>query len=106
MGGHGGHGGSGGNGDGRPAEAAGTGLRFPCRFEIKAMGEQSHRFEALVQAIVSRHIRETDMLRTRARLSRNGRYVSITCIIWAKSRAQLDAIYQELSDCPDVLFAL
>ncbi len=100
--------GRGGNGKGDGSAGAGDlGLfNFPCRFEIKAMGAYSVRFEAIVQAIVSRHIGPRDLLRTRARVSRNGRYVSLTCIIRAQSRTQLDTIYRELSACPDVLMTL
>jgi putative lipoic acid-binding regulatory protein len=38
--------------------------------------------------------------------SRAGRFVSVTAVVEARSQAQLDAIYQELSDCVQVLMAL
>jgi hypothetical protein len=93
-----------GNGRGRPAQA--LGFRFPCRYEIKAMGRHSIRFEALVHAIVSRHIGREDLLASKRRLSRNHRYLSVTCIIRAQSRDQLERIYADLRQCPEVLAAL
>ncbi len=70
------------------------------------MGRQSMRFEAVVQAIISRHIGRDDLLATMRRLSRHGKYLSLTCIIRAKSRTQLEMIYTALKNCPEVLMAL
>jgi putative lipoic acid-binding regulatory protein len=41
-----------------------------------------------------------------SRPSKAGTYTSVTVMIEATSRAQLDAIYQGLTDHPDVLMAL
>lgn len=79
---------------------------FPCKVYIKAVGRESVRFEAVVQGIVSRHIDPTDLLATSRRLSREGNYLAITLTVNARSRAQLDDIYQDLSHCEDVLIAL
>lgn len=91
-------------GDGhRPHESPDT---FPCTVHIKAMGRSSMRFEALVHGLVSRHIRPEDLLATSRRESRQNHYLSVTFSIRATSRAQLDAIYRDLSACPEVLLAL
>lgn len=82
------------------------GLEFPCRYEIKAMGRAGARFDALVLAIVSRHVDADELLGVQSRNSRHGNYVSLTCIIRARSRDQLDSIYGELGACPEVLMAL
>ena len=81
-------------------------LEFPCRFEIKAMGRQSSEFEGQISAIVNRHLSGAPILGTRARCSRQGRYVSVTCVIHAASREQLDAIYLDLNSEPEVLMTL
>lgn len=81
-------------------------LDYPCRFEIKAMGRDDNRFNALVLGIVSRHIRQEDLLNSKARPSREGRYVSITVIIRASSKQQIRAIYADLAGCPEVLMTL
>ncbi len=81
-------------------------LQFPCTIDIKALGRRSPRFAALVHEIVSRHIAPHDLLGTTHRDSGGGRYVAVTLTIRAGSRAQLDAIYQDLSASPDVLVAL
>lgn len=81
-------------------------LEYPCRFEIKALGKLSNRFNALVQNIVCRHIEQDDLLRSQTRPSRFGKYAAITCIIRAKNKEQIRAIYGDLAACPEVLMTL
>ena len=105
-----GNGSNGSNGDQAPPGGGNydpfDALEYPCRFEIKAMGLDDNRFNALVQGIVSRHIGEDDLLHIKARPSRGGKYVSITVIIRAGSKEQIRAIYADLAGCPDVLMTL
>jgi putative lipoic acid-binding regulatory protein len=72
-------------------------LEFPCDFPIKAMGEASEDFEALVVGIVRRHVDDLGEGAVRTRESREGRYLSVTVTFTARSREQLDALYRELS---------
>ena len=81
-------------------------LEFPCRFPIKAMGRRTEKFEKLVTGIVSSHAELWPGERVRSIESRNGNYVSVTLVVRATSQEQLDAIYQDLTDSPDVLMAL
>lgn len=81
-------------------------LKFPCRFLIKAMGRQSDEFEALVSGIVTRHAQLWPHEPIRSTPSKAGNFVSVTATVKAQSKAQLDAIYQELTDCEQVLMAL
>lgn len=73
-------------------------LRFPCRFPIKAMGRSEAGVEAIMMAILGRHAPEASTDALRSRPSRNGNWVSVTVEIEAQSKAQLDAIYRELSE--------
>jgi hypothetical protein len=82
------------------------GFEFPCEFQIKAMGIDDGSFHEVVIEIIGRHcdtIREGS-LRTRA--SRGGKYVSVSLVIEATSRAQLDAIYDDLTAHEKVLMRL
>lgn len=81
-------------------------LEFPCRFPIKAMGRQSDAFEAIVTAIVLKHADLWPGEPIRSTPSKAGRFVSVTAVVEARSQAQLDAIYQDLTDCAEVLVAL
>ncbi len=81
-------------------------LEFPCRFPIKAMGRQSDEFAALVRGIVTRHAQLWPGEPIQSKPSKAGNFVSVTAVVEAQSKAQLDAIYQELTDCEQVLMAL
>lgn len=82
-------------------------LNFPCRFEIKVMGRPSNRFRALVGNVLTQHLHHTeDLLQVLEKHSRNGRYISMTYIIWARCKEQIRAIYVDLSKCEPVMMTL
>lgn len=81
-------------------------LEFPCRFPIKAMGKAERDFDALVVELVRRHAPDFNDATVKTRHSREGRYVSVTVTIFARSREQLDNIYRELTAHERVLVAL
>ena len=90
----------------KTAEPGSSLLEFPCRFPVKAMGRRSEDFECIVSAIIFAHARLVDGETLRTTPSKDNNYVSITAVIEAESQQQLDAIYQGLSDCEQVLMAL
>ncbi|MBD9357805.1 YbeD family protein [Methylomonas albis] len=81
-------------------------LEFPCQFPIKAMGKHRDDFDAIVVEIVRRHVPDILEGAVTTRPSKAGNYLSVTVMIEAHSREQLDAIYMGLTACPDVLMAL
>jgi len=81
-------------------------LQFPCEFPIKVMGRDSESFRTLTLAIVERHAGPLAAERIGERMSREGRFLALTYTIRAESRAQLDSIYQDLTDSGVVLVAL
>jgi len=81
-------------------------LTFPCDFPIKAMGRSGADFQQLVAAIVERHAPDFDATTVRVQQSRHGRYQSVTLTVRASSRAQLDAIYRDLTRHERVVIAL
>jgi len=82
------------------------GLQFPCEFQIKAMGLDDGRFHEVVIEIIRRHCDTVDEAGLRTRASRGGKYVSVTVLIEASSREQLDAIYDDLTAHESVLMRL
>lgn len=88
------------------ALAEGSALAFPCEFPIKVMGRKQRRFVQAVSDIVRRHAPDFDPATLAMRPSRQGRYLSVTCVVRATSREQLDALYQELCDQPGVVMVL
>lgn len=53
-----------------------------------------------------RHDREFDPATMEMRPSSGARYISLTCTVHATSREQLDALYQELCDHPQIVMVL
>ena len=72
-------------------------IKFPCDFPIKIMGKATPEFEGIVMEIVHRHCPHLGEGAVKLRPSSGGKYVSITVTFVAHSRAQLDALYCELS---------
>ncbi len=81
-------------------------FEFPCEFPIKAMGKTDTELHVVVTEIVRRHVLEVDEAAIKTRLSKDGNFISVTVIIEATSKKQLDAIYQDLTDHPHVLMSL
>jgi len=81
-------------------------LAFPCEFPIKIMGRTQSGFAQAIVAVVQRHAPEFDAATLEMRPSREGRYLSLTCTVHAKSREQLDDLYRELCDHPMVTMVL
>ena len=89
-----------------PVVADGSPLAFPCDFPIKVMGRKERGFAQAVTDIVLKHARDFDPATVQMRPSRQGKYLSVTCVVRATSRDQLDALYRELCDHPSVVMVL
>ncbi len=70
------------------------------------MGRKEPRFTQTVMEIVLRHAPDFLPETIEMRPSRQGKYLSVTCVVRASSREQLDALYQELCDHPSVVMVL
>jgi len=81
-------------------------LEFPCRFPIKAFGKKDTAFEDTVYALLKPHVPDLTTEDLSRRESSGGKYVAVTAQIIARSQAQLDAIYNDLTDSDAILMAL
>lgn len=81
-------------------------LEFPCDFPIKIMGARVDEFAQVVVDVVRRHAPDFDPATVQMRPSSKGNYLSLTCTVRAESKAQLDALYRELSGHPLVKVVL
>jgi len=81
-------------------------LVFPCDFPIKAFGLRSEGLEERVAAMVRRHAPDLGVDDVSSRASGGGKYTAVTVTVRAQSQAQLDAIYQDLSGCPELVMVL
>jgi putative lipoic acid-binding regulatory protein len=81
-------------------------LAFPCEFPIKIMGRKEPHFAQAVTRIVLKHAPDFEPASVEMRPSRQGTYLSLTCVVRAISRQQLDELYRELCDHPSVVMVL
>jgi putative lipoic acid-binding regulatory protein len=82
------------------------GLKFPTDYPLKVVGRPAAEWRARVHAIVLRHAPTLEPQRVSERLSANGNYVSISYLLRAESRAQIEALVQELRACEGVVMLL
>jgi putative lipoic acid-binding regulatory protein len=80
-------------------------MNFPCVFPIKVMGENQADFKHLVLEIIRKHATVEEEV-VSSRLSRGGRFLSLTVRVNAESQEQLAKIYGELSAHERVLMML
>jgi putative lipoic acid-binding regulatory protein len=70
------------------------------------MGAATDEFRSLALGIITRHFGEPAASDIEERPSSGGRYLGLTITVNAESKAQLDAVYTELTSCRQVLVAL
>lgn len=81
-------------------------MTFPCQFPIKVMGMAEDNFDITVVNIVRKYAPDLSEGAVKSRLSKEGKYISVTVTVEAESRQQLDNIYLELTAHEKVLMAL
>lgn len=81
-------------------------IEYPTVFPIKIMGRQERGLAQSVIEIVSKHAPDFDPATVEMRTSKQKNYLSVTCVIRATSREQLDALYRDLCDHPQVVMVL
>jgi len=81
-------------------------IEFPCRFPIKVMGRDESEFQAHVLQIISSHVDDIAPEDVAVRSSSNGKFLSVTVTIEAKSQEQLDRIYRNLTSSERILYVL
>ena len=81
-------------------------LSFPTDYPLKIVGRPEAGFRARIHAIVLRHAPDLDPERLSERASANGNFLSISYVVRAHSREQIEALVAELRTCDGVLMLL
>ena len=81
-------------------------LIFPCEYPLKVIGKDEDNFLEFVRELVSRHVPGLPYEAFIPRASRAGTYLSVSVTFIAESRAQVDALYQELGQHRRILVAM
>jgi putative lipoic acid-binding regulatory protein len=81
-------------------------MQFPCDLPIKIFGRNEEDFPGAAYEIVKAHVATLEPGHITKQSSRQGRFVSLTINIRAESRAQVDAVYEDLTANASVLMVL
>ncbi|SIN83397.1 hypothetical protein SAMN05443662_0648 [Sulfurivirga caldicuralii] len=81
-------------------------LEFPCDITVKAMGNNTDSFAAEIYDICKTHIPELQEGDMSVKTSSGGKFQSVNVKMNAKSREQLEKLYKDLNDHPDVHMTL
>ncbi|HIO93431.1 MAG TPA: DUF493 domain-containing protein [Leucothrix mucor] len=81
-------------------------IEFPCDFPLKVMGSAIPEFHSRMVEIATKHDSRFNAEEIKIKHSKTGKYTSLTLNIHAENKPQLDALYQELTNCELVLWAL
>lgn len=81
-------------------------LQFPTDYPVKIVGRPTDDFRARVHAIMLRHAPALSADQVSERLSANGNFLSISYLLRARSRAQIEALVTQLQACDGVLVLL
>jgi len=81
-------------------------IEYPITFPLKVIGLDETGFEPFVVEIVRRHVPDLLEENIISRLSNGNRYRSVSFQFIAENRAQVDALYAELSSHERVLMIL
>jgi putative lipoic acid-binding regulatory protein len=85
------------------SDESGSLLEFPCVLPVKVFGRNEQQFRDAALAIVRTHYAECSIAEQE---SRQGSYLSLTITVRAESRAQIDAMYQDLVASDAILMVL
>lgn len=81
-------------------------MHFPIVFSLKVVGEVDSNLESIIVAALQKNEIDIEHVRISARLSKAGKYTSLTATFMAMSQEQLDNIYREISGNPKVIIVL
>ena len=81
-------------------------FEYPCDFPIKVLGRTQAGFAQTILDVVRKHAPDFDGSTMDMKPSKQGRYLSLTCVVRATSRQQLDELYRALCDHPMVVMVL
>jgi hypothetical protein len=81
-------------------------IEYPCDFPIKVLGKTQAGFAQTVLGVVRAHVPDFDGSTMEMKSSKQGKYLSVTCVVRATSRQQLDDLYRALCDHPMVVMVL
>lgn len=79
---------------------------FPQHYPLKIMGEAAHPMREIVANILLRHVPEFDPSSITERLSRAGKYVSLSATVYVECKEQINGMYADFAACEQIRMVL
>ncbi|MGB3623189.1 DUF493 domain-containing protein [Ketobacter sp. MCCC 1A13808] len=79
---------------------------FPCVHSVKIVGLSEYPLVDVVTEVVSRHAPDFDRASIRARQSGAGKYTAVTVDVHFTHKEQVEALFQELHERPEIHLTL
>ena len=79
-------------------------LKFPTDVPVKVFGRNDDRFRAAAVKIARAHYGDAHTVVEQ--LSKKGNYLSLTITVFAKSRVQIDAMYNDLVASDEIIMVI
>lgn len=71
-------------------------ITFPCEYPVRIVGDAVENFREKVIAVITKHAPDFDEASIKMRDSKNGNYQSLSLIITATGKPQLQALFDDL----------
>lgn len=81
-------------------------IQFPAEVTLKVLGKNNPEFEQKAIAITHQFFPDLKENSISQRLSKDNNYLSLSIIVLAENREQLDALYKAYTQAPEILAAL
>lgn len=81
-------------------------MEFPCAFPLKVFGHDQAQLEQVTIEIICEHVANAEITEIKAKLSKTGKYTSLTLTFEVQNKQQLDKIYLALSKHDAVVMTL
>ena len=81
-------------------------IEFPCDYPIKILGDAAAGFTELAVSVVRKHAPDMDESQVTVKESSKGRFVSVTVVIRATGKPQIEKIYADLKVIESVKMVL
>ncbi len=81
-------------------------IQFPTEFTVKVLGKNTPEFETTALSLTRKIFPTLTENAITQRTSKDKNYLSLSITVFAENQAQLDALYQSLTDAPEIIAAL
>ncbi len=81
-------------------------LEFPVEYPVKIIGKDEDHFDAFVFELLQKHVPELTRSDLIIRRSDQEKYMAVSAKFTAQSRAQVDALYDDIKQHKRILVAL